>query len=266
LEQWVLEQVGGELATARIHRANAIAAGAPPDPDRLAELDEIRHAPPVLSDEDLGGWERDGYVIVRDAAPARARDELERAIWAHLGATPEDPESWYRAELQQGIMVQLFHAPGIDEIHASTRIHKAFAQLAGTEDLVMTTDRCGFNRPVLPGAPYVGARLHFDLPSFEPPVAEHLQAILCLTDTDEDQGAFRCVPGFHRQINEWVAELPAGLDPNLADLEALGPRPVAARGGDLIIWRSTLPHGSGPNMRDRPRIVHYLTMYPTPSP
>ena len=33
--------------------------------------------------------------------------------------------------------------------------------------------------------------------------------------------------------------------------------------GDLIIWHKALPHGSRPNSAKRPRIVQYLSMYPT---
>jgi ectoine hydroxylase-related dioxygenase (phytanoyl-CoA dioxygenase family) len=161
-------------------------------------------------------------------------------------------------------MVQLFRAAGMAEIHASPRIHKAFAQLAGTADLVMSADRCGFNPPVRPGSPWRGAKLHFDLSRHSPPVSPRLQGIVYLTDTTEDQGAFRCVPGFHHQIDAWLQALPDGHNPNLEDLEALGPRSIAARGGDLIIWSAALPHGSQPNTAARPRIVHYLTMYPAP--
>jgi hypothetical protein len=266
LQQWVLEQVGGALDPRRVARANAIAAGAGPDAARLAELRAIQRMAPVLSAHDLAFFDENGYVVVSQAASDDALGTLERAIWQHLGADPSDPDSWYRVLLSQGIMVQLFHAPGIDAIHASARIHKAFAQLAATADLVMTADRCGFNAPLRPGVPFTGPKLHFDLASFAPPVTPELQGIVYLTDTAEHQGAFRCVPGFHRRIDAWLGALPAGANPNLEDLEALGPTPIAGRRGDLIIWSSALPHSSGPNTAARPRIVHYLAMYPTPVP
>jgi hypothetical protein len=265
-EQWILSETGGVIDPGRVARANAIADGSPPDAARVAELERLERAAPVLSAADLAFWEENGYVIVRSAAPADACRTLERAIWQHLGANPDDPDSWYGLELQQGIMVQLFHAPGIAEIHASPRIHKAFAQLWGTPDLVMSTDRCSFNAPVRDGCPYTGTKLHLDLESVEPPISPSLQGILYLTDTDEHQGAFRCVPGFHCRIDAWLASLPWDRDPRLEDLEALGPRSIAARGGDLIIWSAALPHGSQPNTGVRPRIAHYLRMYPPPRP
>ena len=205
-------------------------------------------------------------MIVRAAAPAGACARLRAAIYQRIDADPDDPDSWYRTRLHEGVMVQMFHAPGIDEIHASTRIRKAFAQLAGTTDLVMTSDRCGFNPPVRPDHPYTGPRLHFDLPSFEIPVASHLQGILYLTDTTASQGALRCVAGFHRRIDDWLRSLPPSSDPTIEDLEPLQPVSIAASAGDLIIWDARLPHGPGANHAEHPRVVHYLTMYPRPIP
>ncbi len=265
-EAWIVEQSGGSIDPDRIARANAIADGAEPSAARRAQMEALERADPVLSPADLAFWEENGYVVLADAAPPEACATLERAIWEHLGASPQDPDSWYGVDVQQGVMVQLFHAPGMAEIHASPRIHKAFAQLAGTADLVMTADRCGFNPPLRPGDTYGGPRLHLDLEDYATPLSPGLQGILYLTDTAENQGAFRCVPGFHRRIDAWLDGLPEGCDPTLEDLEAFGPRRIAAGGGALIIWSAALPHGPAPNTAARPRIVHYLTMYPTPRP
>ncbi len=265
-ERWLLSELGGELDPRRVELANAIADGAAPDGGRQAEIDALEAAEPVFTATDFAFWEEHGYVIVRDAAPASAVTTLREAIWEHLGAAPEDPDSWYRPSLQNGIMLQLFRAPGIAEIHAAPRIHKAFAQLAGTADLVMTTDRCGFNPPERSGDRYRGMGLHLDLDELTPPVRPGLQGILYLTDTAANQGALRCVPGFHRRIDAWFAERPPGQSPTAEDFEALGAQPIAAGAGDLIIWTAALPHGPSANRAGAPRIVHYVTMYPTPRP
>jgi ectoine hydroxylase-related dioxygenase (phytanoyl-CoA dioxygenase family) len=90
-----------------------------------------------------------------------------------------------------------------------------------------------------------------------------LQGILYLTDTTEDQGAFTCVPGFHKRLAKWLEELPPGADPRQQDLYRLGPQPIAATGGSLIIWHHALPHGSSPNRSTRPRLAQYITMRPS---
>ena len=264
-EAWVIEQHGGVPDPDRLARANRLAGGLPPTPAEADWHAALEREPPALSGSDLAFWEEHGYVILPGAAPEAARAALERALWEHLGAEPDDPASWSVADLQQGIMVQLFRAPGIAEIHGSRRIQKAFAQLLGTTDLVMSADRLGFNPPVASSEQWTGARMHLDLDDFAPPIPLRVQGILYLTDTRPDQGAFRCIPGFHRRIDDWVRGL-GGRDPNAEDFEALGPVSVGAGAGDLVIWHSALPHGSQPNLADRPRLVHYLTMYAVPAP
>lgn len=260
---WVAEQRGGPADAQVLARAERIIDGLPPTASEVAWHTELETADPVFDDEDMAHWHEHGYVILRDAAPPDALAALAGALWDHLGASPEDRSSWYRQELQQGIMVQLFDAPGIAEIHDCRRIQRAFAQLLGTTDLVMSTDRLGFNAPLREGERWGGARMHLDLEDYATPVGLGVQGILYLTDTAEDQGAFRCVPGFHRRIDEWLDGL-NGRDPSLEDFDAFGPVSIAAGAGDLIIWRSSLPHGSQPNRAQRPRLVHYLTMYPVP--
>ena len=203
-----------------------------------------------------------GYVIVRAAISAEESAASARLLWEHLQMNPEDPETWYRPVASKGIMVQLFHHPILQRNRQSARMHKAFAQLWGTADLWVTTDRMSFNPPERPGRPFQGPRLHWDT-SLLPPIPLGLQGLLCLTDTRADQGAFTCVPGFHRAIEAWLKSLPPGANPRQQDLEKLGAIPIAASAGDLIIWHHALPHGSSPNRAARPRMVHYVTMFPT---
>jgi ectoine hydroxylase-related dioxygenase (phytanoyl-CoA dioxygenase family) len=91
------------------------------------------------------------------------------------------------------------------------------------------------------------------------------QGILYLTDTAADQGAFTCVPGFHRRLDAWLRALPAGSDPNQEDLSTLRPVAIPGRAGDFIIWNNALPHSASPNRSDRPRIVQYIQMQPRAS-
>ncbi len=125
----------------------------------------------------------------------------------------------------------------------------------------MNVDQCGFNPPERPGWQFPGPYLHWDA-SIEPPIPFGVQGILYLTDTAADQGAFQCVPGFHRKIEAWLAGLPPGADPRQQDLAALGAIPIAGKAGDLIVWHQALPHGASPNRAARPRVVQYLKMQP----
>jgi ectoine hydroxylase-related dioxygenase (phytanoyl-CoA dioxygenase family) len=96
-----------------------------------------------------------------------------------------------------------------------------------------------------------------------PPLRFGTQAILYLTDTAANQGAFSCVPGFHRQFEAWLNRIPAGADPRAiaaTDLQAI---PIAGDEGDLIIWHQALPHQATPNLGALPRVVQYLNMFPS---
>jgi hypothetical protein len=259
-ERWILATVGA-VDPDQVSRINAAITGSEYPPRVQSKLDAIASSEPVLSADDLAFWAREGYVIVPNAVPPEACAATERAIWDHVKASPDNPDGWY-FENTHGIMVQLFQHPALAANRRSPRVLKAFAQLWGTPDLWVTTDRVGFNPPERPGYLFPGPHLHWDV-SLHPPIPFGTQGILYVTDTPSEQGAFTCVPGFHRRLGEWVKGLPPGADPRRQDLHALGSKPIGGRAGDLIIWNQELPHGSSPNRGTRPRLVHYINMYPT---
>jgi hypothetical protein len=260
LERWIVATTGGVPAV-QIARINAAIAGTRYPAEVERELAEIEASEPVLSADELAHWDRHGYVILRDAVPADTREAATQAILDHLGARLDDPESWYRHN-NRSIMVQYFQHPAFDANRRSARIHKAFAQLWGTADLWVSTDRAGFNVPERANWRFQGPDLHWDV-SLQQPMPLGMHGILYLIDTAADQGAFTCVPGFHRRVGDWLAGLPAGTDPRTQDMHALGSKPIAGRAGDLVIWHDALPHGSSPNRGRMPRIVQYIRMYPT---
>jgi ectoine hydroxylase-related dioxygenase (phytanoyl-CoA dioxygenase family) len=236
-------------------------SGAPYPAEITQWLATVDASPAVLSPDDLAFWDEHGYVIVHDAVPADSLAAAAEAVWDHVGARSDHPATWYR-QRNNGIMVQFFQHPAFTTNRRSSRIHKAYAQLWGTADLWVTTDRVGFNVPERPGWTFPGPDLHWDT-SLVQPMPFHTQGILYLTDTPPEQGAFTCVPGFHRRISTWLADLPPGADPRQQNLHALGSQPIGGRAGDLIIWNDALPHGSRPNRGRAPRLVQYVRMYPT---
>lgn len=243
----------------RLARYEAVLAGtALPDAvtTRLAAIDAM---PPVLDAGDLAHWDRHGYVILRAALSPGEAKTAAAALWEVNGARPDDPESWYQATRNQGIMVQLFQHPALEPARRSARVHKAFAQLWGTSDLWTIVDRVGFNPPERPSHPFRASRLHWDV-SLARPIPFATQGVLYLTDTAQDQGALELVPGFHRRIDAWLDSL-GDADPRAVDLSGETVR-VAAGAGDLILWRQDLPHGASPNRAQTPRLVQYLNMYP----
>lgn len=224
--------------------------------------DEQVLSPPVLSEEDLQFWNENGYVIVRQAISPEACAETVALIYDFLGASPDDPVSWYQPHpSKQGIMVQLFKAEVLHRNRLSDRIRGAYEQLLQRQDLIVSMDRMSFNPPETDSYEFPGPNLHWDV-SLKLPIPYGLQGLLYLTDTAANQGAFTLVPGFHHRIEEWLHQLPEGCDPRQEDLMALGAQPVVANAGDFIIWHHALPHGSAKNHAQSPRIVQYINYLP----
>lgn len=259
-ENWVIAINGGSIDTCRIDRINRALSGETCDePDTALVLHDTDID--VLSADDLAFWEKNGYVLVREAVSREQVKASEDAVWQFLGMTPDDPDTWYTRAIGKGIMTEFYHHPSLTANRDSLRVHKAFAQLWGTADLWTTTDRTSFNPPERPGYTFQGPGLHWDM-SLAPPYYFGTQGLLYLCDTPSDQGAFRCVPGFHRSLEDWLAGLPAGTDPRTVDLDHRAIN-IGARAGDLVIWHQALPHGSSPNHGHYPRIVQYINMFPT---
>jgi Phytanoyl-CoA dioxygenase (PhyH) len=253
-EQWVANHYGGVVPSALVQQCNALVAGV--STAGYAATDD------VLSPADLAFWETHGYVVVRNAVSAEDCAAARNAIWQYLEMDENDPASWYRPNnVLQGIMAPLYRHPALDKNRYSPIIRRAYEQLWGHSNLLVTTDKVGFNPPETEHHKYKGIGLHWDV-SLVPPVPFGVQGILYLTDTAANQGAFTLVPGFHRRINDWLGQLPAGTDPRKVDLAPFGPQPIAAHAGDFIIWHHALPHGASPNRANSPRLVQYLYWYP----
>jgi hypothetical protein len=253
---WILATVGMP-DPALLARYHAWLLGDDPEAGARALPDRIAGMPDVLDEAALRHWDDHGYVVLHDAISADERAAVRALIWEEIGGDPHDPASWY-APRPDGIMITRFQHTALEAARRSPRIHKAFAQLWGTADLWVTIDRIGFNPPERPGHPFAGSDLHWDV-SLTQPIPFGTQAVLYLDDTDADQGAFRCVPGFHRRIDGWLDGL-GEADPRGSDLSAEQVH-VAGKAGDLIIWRQDLPHGASPNRSNKPRLAQYLNFY-----
>jgi len=256
-ETAVAERVGSRLAPDNVARLNAALrgedVGAPPGVDEA----------PVLDDAALAFFAEHGYVVVPDAVPAAQCADAAAAIWSFVGAERSRPDSWYDGPQGHSIWVPLLQHAAIEANRRAPRVFRAFAQLWGREDLWPNVDQVGFNPPEREGWTFPGPHLHWDT-SLTPPIPFGLQGILYLEDVAPDQGAFTCVPGFHRRVEAWLASLPPDADPRRQDrVDALGAVPIAAPARSLVIWHHALPHGSSPNRATRPRVVQYLQLAPS---
>jgi len=256
-EEWILRCNGWAVEEERLTRLRDALAGKPVG-SAAGCLDDVQG----LTAEELAFWDEHGYVVLHDAVDSENRDAAAAAIYEFLEADPAIPETWYGNKYGRSIWVPLLRHAAFLANRKSPRLVKAFAQLWGREDLWPTVDQGGLNPPERQGWRFPGPHMHWDM-TLAPPHCFGVQGILYLTDTAADQGAFSCIPGFHRTLERWLKELPAGEDPRKAVLRYPGFTPIAGRAGDLVLWHQALPHGSSPNRATKPRMVQYITLRPT---
>jgi Phytanoyl-CoA dioxygenase (PhyH) len=256
-EDWIVATNGGVMDEAELARLRAVLAGNPVG-SAVGSLDGVEG----LTPQELAFWDEHGYVVVRNAVDPADRDTAAAAIYQFLEASPTNPDSWYGRKFGVSIWVPLLRHPAFLANRRSPRLIKAFAQLWGREDLWATVDQGGFNPPEREGWKFPGPHVHWDV-TIAPPHRFGVQGILYLTDTPANQGAFSCIPGFHRRLDEWLRTLPAGADPREALRREPGFVPIAGNAGDLVIWHHLLPHGSSPNRGRLPRVAQYIALRPT---
>lgn len=216
----------------------------------------------VLSAEDLEFWNQNGYVVLKNAISDEDCDATRMAIWDFLQAHPEDSASWYKSHPSKyGMMVDFSNHPVLNKNRASSRIRKAFEQLYQSDKIYKSIDKVSFNAPVTDNHGFMGSDLHWDV-SLKLPIPFRLQGLIYLSDCGEEEGCFKCVPGFHHRIEDWMGRLQPGANARETALQTLSPDAIAGKAGDMVIWHQALPHCASPNYGSMPRMVQYLTYLP----
>lgn len=216
----------------------------------------------VLSADDLASFEEQGYLVFRQAVDSATCAEARKAIQTHLNVHSNDPDSWYNAQADcEGLMVQLYHHPVLDSNRRSPRIRRAFEQLYASTDIHVVVEKVSFNPPVTSSYTFKGSPLHWDV-SLAQPIPLKLQGLLYLSDCTADGGAFHCVPGFHKEIGNWLESLSPAANPREEAIRLLQPVAIPGQAGDLVIWHQALPHCATANRSNHPRFVQYITFNP----
>lgn len=216
----------------------------------------------VLSEEDLKFWNKNGYIVVKNAVSKEDCEATQHAIWNFLEMDPDRKQSWYqRHENQKGLMLNFSDHETLNKNRFSPKIKKAYEQLYKTNNIYKTIDKVSFNPPETTEFTFLGSLLHWDT-SLKQPLTFGLQGLLYLTDCGANDGAFHCVAGFHNKINHWLDNLEPNENPRTKAVETLQPEPILGNAGDFIIWDNRLPHCATPNKGEYPRMVQYLTYLP----
>ncbi|HEY9000558.1 MAG TPA: phytanoyl-CoA dioxygenase family protein [Mucilaginibacter sp.] len=225
-------------------------------------VDDSPYTDEVLSDADKAFWDENGYIVIRNAVSAEQCAAARAAIWESLGAKADNPDSWYASHpSKNGLMLSFFQHEALDKNRNSQKIKKAFSKIYESTEIYLLIDKVSFNPPETADYKFAGSPLHWDV-SLQLPIPFVLQGLLYLNDVSAEDGAFHCVPGFHKQIDNWIADLPESINPREAAIKELTPVAVPGNAGDLVIWHQALPHCATPNKGITPRMVQYITYKP----
>lgn len=237
-------------------------------------------------------FESEGMVILRGAVPPEICDAVAAEMFAFVGQDSSSPASWYRerpvgarrfttVSSCDNTMLNMWGTQAMWDLRTQERIHRGMSELWGTEKLWVSIDTCDLKPPKTIAQPewVKPLQLHTDLPEelitawkrgeLEPAqLAPRIQGVVYLADTRENGGGFRCMPGFLPPLtDEWFASRD-GAECDFETIESstsFTARTVSANKGDMVIWNSYLPHGSGVNTAASPRMCQYVSMFPDPS-
>lgn len=210
--------------------------------------------------------EKNGYVVVPGVVPKGLLDAVVEDVWRHVGADPNDRESWYKPGIVASTgMVEMYHYQSMWNTRQHPRVYEVFAEVHGTEKLWVSIDRTNLKPPADPAHPEHDHKgfIHWDTDTSKyPDIPFRVQGVLALTDTEANMGGFQCIPEIYRDLDAWITRQPADRDPRRPDIAGYEITRLAMKAGDLVIWTTLLPHGNGHNVSERPRLAQYITMNP----
>ena len=156
---------------------------------------------------DLDFFDAHGWVIVPSVVSAEAVQKVVGEIGALLRMDLSNRSDWYndsggeygKAPLERGPgMVELYQSQGMWDNRTAPKVHQAFAEVLGSEKLLVTMDRCNFKPPARSADDLwnSGLPLHWDgpRPGEAGPFVEELsvQGALFLSDIGPGGGGAWC--------------------------------------------------------------------------
>jgi Phytanoyl-CoA dioxygenase (PhyH) len=208
-----------------------------------------------------------GYVIVHDVVPKENLEAVVYDIWAHTGASPDDPESWYRPNIiKPSGMVEMYHYQSLWNNRQSPEIYDVFRAVHGTDRLWVSIDRANLKPPENPAHPEYDHKgmIHWDTDITKyPDIPFHVQGVLALEDTEPNMGGFQCIPETYEHLDDFIkTQTREKLESRNPDYTGYTPTVPRMAAGDLLVWTSLLLHGNSHNTSHKARLCQYVSMNP----
>jgi hypothetical protein len=210
--------------------------------------------------------DRDGFAVLRGVVPVDLCAAVLAAVEEHTGLAVDRPATWDRMLGRRVDVVPVWAHQAQWDIRQLPVLHRAWADAWGRDDLWVSIDSTRFTPPWREGMPEPLA-LHWE---HDPraPGARMIQGSVALTDCGPGEGGFRCAPSWRDAPARWPDVWPVEpwgvqhrIDPPAADVVEV---PVGV--GDVVIWESSLPHGTTRNLGSAPRAATYVMYGPAGPP
>lgn len=211
---------------------------------------------PVLTDQQIADFERDGFVVARGAF--NADDVAQIDAWTRaLAALPEEPgKHWVYHEkslLKSGESL-INRIENISPFHTgfatlSTVLKAPVGQLLG-EEAALFKEKINFK---MPGGD--GFKPHQDSQAGWEKYADFfISVMVCIDEATLENGCLKMVAGQHRKglFREWEPL----TNKDMAGMDFV---PCPTKPGDVVFFDCYAPHASEANMSDKIRRLYFST-------
>ena len=211
---------------------------------------------PVLTDQQISNFHRDGYVVVRVVFDAAEMQQIE-AWTRELAALPEEPgRHWVYHE--QSLLdpskelinrIENISPFNSDFAELSTVLKAPVGQLLG-ERAVLFKEKINFK---MPGGD--GFKPHQDSQAgWWNYGSYYISVMVCIDEATVENGCLKMVAGHHKRglFREWEPLTEK-------DMEGMEFVSCPSNPGDVAFFDSYAPHASEPNMSDKIRRLYFAT-------
>ncbi|MFQ5765026.1 MAG: phytanoyl-CoA dioxygenase family protein [Rhodospirillales bacterium] len=211
---------------------------------------------PIITDEQKDAFERDGYLVLRQAFDAAEMALI--AAWTDeaLALPEESGKHWvFHEESLKGDGADL-----VNRIENIAPFHAGFAELSTilkapvgqllSEEVVLFKEKINFK---MPGGD--GFKPHQDSQAGWDAYADfYISVLVSIDEATVENGCIRICAGHHKRglFTSWE---PLSEE----EMEGMEFVPVPTKPGDVVFFDCYAPHASEPNLTDRTRRLYYAT-------
>jgi len=214
---------------------------------------------PVLEEEHLELFKRDGFVLLKNALPEQDVENIQQWTTELANRPEESGKHWvYHETSKLDPAVQL-----INRIEYISPYHEGFAELAEVlkkpmsqlfgEPAVLFKEKINFK---MPGGD--GFKPHQDSQAGWEDYADYFISVMVgIDEATIENGCLQLVSGHHRKglYREWEPL----TDEDMANMDFIH---YPTHPGDLVFFDCYAPHASEPNMTSNTRRLYFATYNP----